>query len=211
MICVETISQPASTATARPPVRDPPCPLYASVIDRDELNAHLDKALVGGRESVTITIADYDPAWPTRFTRERTRIADALDDGVAIRIEHIGSTAVPGLAAKPIVDILVTVADADDEAAFAAALVEAGYELRVREPGHRMFRTPQRDVHVHVWADVDPEVDRYLALRDRLRASARDRAAYEQLKRNLASRQWDDMNHYADAKSDIIAAVLARA
>jgi GrpB-like predicted nucleotidyltransferase (UPF0157 family) len=186
-------------------------PAYASVIDRDELTAHLDKALVGGREPVTITIADYDPAWPTRFTRERTRIADALDDGVAIRIEHIGSTAVPGLAAKPIVDILVTVADADDEAAFAAALVEAGYELRVREPGHRMFRTPQRDVHVHVWADLDPEVGRYLALRDRLRASARDRAAYEQLKRNLAFRQWDDMNHYADAKSDIIAAVLARA
>jgi len=178
-------------------------------MDRDALNAHLDKALIGGREAVTITIADYDPAWPTRFERERARVEDAIQDA-AIRIEHIGSTAVPGLAAKPIVDILVTVADADDDAAFAAALVEAGYELRVCEPGHRMFRTPQRDVHVHVWADDDPEVDRYLALRDRLRASPDDRAAYEQLKRELASRDWEDMNHYADAKSGMIVAVLAR-
>jgi GrpB-like predicted nucleotidyltransferase (UPF0157 family) len=179
-------------------------------MDRDDLNAYLDTVLVGGREPVSaITIADYDPAWPTRFGTERARIAQALGDG-AIRIEHIGSTAVPGLAAKPIVDILVTVTDPDDESRFAPALVRAGYELRVSEPGHRMFRTPQRDVHIHVWADGDAEVDRYLVLRDRLRASSQDRAAYERLKRELASRAWDDTNHYADAKGGLIEALLAR-
>ena len=107
-------------------------------------------------------------------------------------------------------DILVTVDNPDDEAAFAPALVHAGYELRVREAGHRMFRTPRRDVHVHVWADDDAEVGRYLALRDRLRASRDDRAAYERLKRELASRDWDDMNHYAEAKGELIEALIAR-
>jgi GrpB-like predicted nucleotidyltransferase (UPF0157 family) len=166
--------------------------------------------LIGGRERVAIRIADYDPAWPARFEQERTRIIDALPEGTAIRIEHIGSTSVPGLGAKPIVDILVTVADPDDEAAFAPALIAAGYVLRVHEPGHRMFRTPQRDVHVHVWADDDPEADRYLAFRDHLRASAEDRAAYERLKRELATREWADMNDYADAKGDLIRAILVR-
>jgi GrpB-like predicted nucleotidyltransferase (UPF0157 family) len=179
-------------------------------MDRDDLNAHLDRVLVGGREPVSaITIADYNPAWPARYERERARIAQALGDS-AVRIEHIGSTAVPGLAAKPIVDILVTVTDPDNESAFAPALIGAGYELRVREPGHGMFRTPDRDVHVHVWADNDAEVDRYLKLRDRLRASPEDRTAYERLKRKLASRAWDDMNHYAEAKGRLIEELLAR-
>ena len=179
-------------------------------MNRDDLNTYLDTVLIGGREPVSsIAIADYDPAWPARFERERARISQALGDG-AVRIEHIGSTAVPGLAAKPIVDILVTVTDPEDESAFAPALVRAGYELRVREPGHRMFRTPDWDVHVHVWADNDAEVERYLVLRDRLRASPEDRTAYERLKRNLASRAWDDMNHYADAKGRLIEELLAR-
>ncbi len=103
----------------------------------------------------------------------------------------------PGLAAKPIIDILVAVGDPADEAAYVPALEAAGYVLRVREPEHRMLRTPELDVHVHVWADADPEIGRHLAFRDRLRASAEDRAAYEALKRELARREWEDMNHYA--------------
>jgi GrpB-like predicted nucleotidyltransferase (UPF0157 family) len=71
-----------------------------------------------------------------------------------------------------------------------------------------MFRTPQRDVHVHVWAENDAEVGRYLALRDRLRASPDDRAAYERLKRELATREWEDMNHYAHAKGALIEKLL---
>lgn len=167
------------------------------------------RALIGGRERRAIVIVDYDPSWPERYELERERLRAALG-AIAIRIEHIGSTAVPGLAAKAIVDVLVTVADPDDEAATAPALEGAGYELRVRERGHRMFRTPALDVHVHVWGDSDPEVGRYLRFRDRLRGSPEDRDAYERLKRELAGREWGDMNEYADAKGALIEAILAR-
>ena len=177
---------------------------------RDDLNKVLDAVLVGGRERRPIVIVDYDPGWPARFEHERQRITKALGAS-ATRIEHIGSTAVPGLAAKPIIDVLVTVTDPDDEAAFAPRLQAAGYELRVREPGHRMLRTPERDVHVHVLRDGDEEVARHLVFRDRLRSSPDDRAEYERLKRTLAAHEWDDMNHYAEAKSPLIEAILARA
>jgi GrpB-like predicted nucleotidyltransferase (UPF0157 family) len=83
--------------------------------------------------------------------------------------------------------------------------------LRVREPEHRMLRAPQLDVHVHVWRDGSSEVGRHLAFRDRLRASADDRAAYERLKRSLAQREWDDMNDYAAAKGALIEAIMRRA
>jgi GrpB-like predicted nucleotidyltransferase (UPF0157 family) len=106
--------------------------------------------------------------------------------------------------------VLVTVSDPEAESSFVPQLQAAGYELRVREKGHRMFRTTQRDVHVHVWADHDPEVDRYLRFRDQLRRSASDRAAYEQLKRSLAEHDWSDMNHYADAKSRLVEEMLGR-
>lgn len=170
----------------------------------------LDTVLIGGRERRPIVIAPYDPAWPERFERERTTLADALGT-TAVTIDHIGSTSVPGLAAKPIVDVLVTVADVDDEDAYLPPLEDAGYVLRVREPGHRMFRTPPLDVHVHVWSADDPEVRRYLLFRDRLRTDADDRARYEDLKRRLAEREWDDMNDYAQAKSDLVEEILARA
>jgi GrpB-like predicted nucleotidyltransferase (UPF0157 family) len=173
----------------------------------DEL---LDQVLVGGRERRQVVIADYDPEWPRRFDLERQRISEALGAG-AIRIEHIGSTAVPGLAAKPIIDVLVAVADPEDEGMIGPALEAVGYQLRVREPGHRMFRTPERDVHVHLWAESDPEVERHLRFRDRLRTSTKDRRAYERLKRDLARREWSDMNYYAEAKTDLIASILDRA
>jgi GrpB-like predicted nucleotidyltransferase (UPF0157 family) len=179
------------------------------VTDRDELNARLDRILVGGREPARVWLEEYTDAWPARFERERARIAAALGDA-ASAVEHIGSTAVPGLAAKPIVDILVAVADPNDPA-HRTALERAGYVLRVDEPGHRMFRTPERDVHVHIVRAGTDDVTRHLAFRDRLRASEPDRNAYEALKRELAAREWEDMNHYADAKGELIAAILARA
>ncbi len=179
-------------------------------MNRDERDRELGELLIGGREEREITIADYDPTWPVRFDAERARVRAALGPR-AIRIEHIGSTAVPGLSAKPIVDVLVTVEHPDDDAVSVAALTAAGYELRVREPGHRMFRTPARDVHVHVWGDDDPEVTRYLRFRDRLRRSSEDRKTYEQVKRGLAQSEWADMNQYADAKGPVIVEILARA
>jgi GrpB-like predicted nucleotidyltransferase (UPF0157 family)/GNAT superfamily N-acetyltransferase len=179
-------------------------------VDDEDRDAYLDEVLVGGRERRAIVVVDYDLTWPQQFERERARIASALGAS-ALGIEHIGSTSVPGLAAKPVVDVLVIVADPEDEAAFAPALIVAGYEVRVREPAHRLFRTPGRDVHVHVRAVTDPEVDRHLLFRDRLRQSPEDRYRYEQLKRTLARRTWDDMNHYADAKGRLIEEILAGA
>ena len=167
-------------------------------------DAYLDRVLIGGRERREIVIAPYDPAWPERFRAERARIAAALG-GRALRTEHIGSTSVPGLAAKPIVDVLVEVAALDG-----VDLAGAGYVLRVREEGHLMFRTPALDVHVHVWPSGHADIAAQLAFRDRLRASPEDRAAYESLKRELAGREWPDMNDYADAKGGLIREILAR-
>jgi GrpB-like predicted nucleotidyltransferase (UPF0157 family) len=179
-------------------------------VDPDELEAHLDRVLIGPREPGPVALAEPDPAWPARFARERDRIRQALG-AVALRVEHIGSTSVPGLAAKPIVDILLTVPDPDDEPAFRDRLEQAGYVLRVREAGHRMFRTPDLRVHIHVLADDDEEADRYLIFRDRLRSSEHDRLAYEQLKRELATRDWKEIGLYADAKGPLIETILARA
>ncbi|MCD9197346.1 GrpB family protein [Aeromicrobium wangtongii] len=168
-----------------------------------------DQPLIGGPERREIVIADPDPAWAQRYERERRRIVAALGDRV-LRVDHIGSTSVPGLAAKPVIDIDLSVADPDDEAAYVPDLEAAGYVLRVREPGHRMLRTPERDVHVHVCALGSEWETRHLVFRDWLRAHPDDRQRYEDVKRSLAG-VWDDSNAYADAKSDVIADIMRRA
>lgn len=166
--------------------------------------------LVGGPEALAIELHPADERWPGRYLDHRRRIQDALAPA-DVDIEHIGSTSVPGLAAKPIIDIVVTVDDITAEEDYLDPLLAAGYELRVREPGHRLVRTPERDVHVHLFERGDPAVDEYLLLRDHLRSDADDRALYEDTKRALLSRRWDDMNDYADAKTDVIVAIKARA
>lgn len=170
----------------------------------------LPTGLIGGPEKRAIEIVDYDPQWPAKFHEQAKRIAQAMGNS-ALQIEHIGSTSVPGLAAKPIVDILLVVKDSSDEAAYLPALETAGYVLRVREPDfeeHRMFRTPERNVHVHVFSERSREIARYLNFRDRLRADEADRKRYEELKRRLATQDWPDGNAYADAKSEVIEAIL---
>ena len=130
---------------------------------------------------------------------------------VARRIGHVGSTAVPGLAAKPIVDISVSVDDVDHDEVYRPAMERAGYELRVLELGHRMFRTPGRDVHVHFWPAGGDDERRHLVFRDWLRVDAADRRRYEEHKRELARRDWADMNDYAQAKNTIIDEIMRRA
>jgi GrpB-like predicted nucleotidyltransferase (UPF0157 family) len=172
-----------------------------------------ETGLVGGLEQRTIEIVDYDPAWPQKFQTHAQAITKALGDA-ALRIEHIGSTSVPDLAAKPIIDILVVVANSANEDSYLARMVSAGYELRVREPDfheHRMFRTPERDVHVHVYSPDSPEIERYLTFRDRLRKAPLERQSYEDTKRKLATRAWADMNAYAEAKTKVIEHILAAA
>jgi GrpB-like predicted nucleotidyltransferase (UPF0157 family) len=169
-----------------------------------------EEALIGGREPRPIAIVEHDPAWAHRFGALRAPLAAALGS-VAVRIEHVGSTAVPGLAAKPIVDVQVAVADPDREELFVPALEWLGYVLRVREPGHRMLRTPALDVHVHVWRAGGEDERRHLLFRDWLRRSAADRERYARVKRRLAARDWEDMNAYADAKTPVIAEITVRA
>ncbi|RFA07190.1 hypothetical protein B7R21_16500 [Subtercola boreus] len=166
--------------------------------------------IIGGAEAGRLELHSYDEHWVSAYLDHRRRIAEALS-AVRTDIEHIGSTSVPGLAAKPIVDIVVTVDDITAEEDYLPALLAAGYELRVREPGHRLVRTPERDVHVHIYERNAPAVGEYLLLRDHLRGDPRDRALYESTKRELLSRQWNDMNEYAEAKTDVIREIKARA
>ena len=176
----------------------------------EEREAYLDRVLIGGREPAEISVVDYDERWSMRFREIAERVRQALGED-ALGVEHIGSTSVPGLAAKPIVDVLLTVSDINNEAAYVPALESAGFLLRVREPAHRMMRTPARDVHVHVYEPGRPEARDYIDLRDWLRVDAEDREVYAATKRMLARQQWNDMNDYADAKTEVIYDVLARA
>ena len=179
----------------------------------DPIEERVHNAIIGEVEAPDIVVVDYDPAWPERFRREAAKIRSALGDA-ALAVEHIGSTSVPGLAAKPIIDILLVVEDSGDEPSYLPALVEAGYVLRVREKDfyeHRMLRTPKKDVHVHVFSPGSPEIRRYLMLRDHLRDNVEDRELYARTKRDLASGEWPTMQHYAEAKTGVVEGILFRA
>ena len=160
-----------------------------------------------------VLLDDYDPAWATAFEREAARIRGALGDQVRL-LEHVGSTSVPGLPAKPIIDIVLAVPDSTDEDAYVPPMEAAGYVLRIREP--RMVRAPavqgpgSRVEHPRLHVGT-AEIDRMLAFRDWLRSHDDDRLLYERTKRDLAAREWKYVQHYADAKTDVVAAIMARA
>jgi GrpB-like predicted nucleotidyltransferase (UPF0157 family) len=159
-----------------------------------------------------IVLADHDPAWPRLFRREADRIRAALGERV-VGIDHVGSTAVPGLAAKPRIDILLVVPDSADEPAYVPPLERSGYVLRIREPDwyeHRVFKGPDTDVNLHVFSPGCPEIDRMIGFRDWLRANGDDRELYERAKRALAGRTWAYMQDYADAKTAVVEEILAR-
>jgi GrpB-like predicted nucleotidyltransferase (UPF0157 family) len=166
--------------------------------------------LIGGPEKRAIVVEPYSSTWQAIFQEHRRRINDALGT-VARRVDHIGSTAVTGLAGKPIIDIQVSVLDVEKEESYLAPLAAAGYRLRVREPGHRMFRTPELHVHIHVCDTGGGWERRHLLLRDWLRHSADDRNAYAKLKTDLQKQGWETMNHYAEAKTALISEMLVRA
>jgi len=160
-----------------------------------------------------IYLAEYDPDWPRLFQREAERIRRALGERVLL-VEHTGSTSVPGLAAKPLIDILLVVPDSADEPQYVPDLEAAGYVLRIREPDwyqHRVFKGPDTDVNLHVFSEGCEEIERILLFRDRLRADDADRALYERTKRDLARRTWKYTQNYADAKSTVVEAIIARA
>ncbi len=159
-----------------------------------------------------IELAPYDPAWPEAFEAQAASVRAALGQR-AIAIHHAGSTSVPGLCAKPIIDMVLVVADSADEAAYVAALEAAGYALRIREPDwfeHRLLRGAGPAVNLHVFSAECPEIGRMLAFRDHLRADGADRTLYEVTKRDLATREWQFTQDYADAKTVVVEAILER-
>ncbi len=160
-----------------------------------------------------IQIVDYDPEWPRLFEREATRIHATLGARVLI-LEHMGSTSVPGLAAKPKIDMLLVVANSADEPAYVPDMERAGYVLHIREPDwyeHRLFKGPDTDINLHVFSAGCPEIDRVLLFRNWLRGNATDRHLYERTKRELARHNWKYMQNYADAKTTVVEEIVARA
>lgn len=163
--------------------------------------------------AATIELVPSDPAWPATYVREAAAIRAVLGDRVVL-LEHAGSTSVPGLAAKPRIDIVLEVPDSADEPAYVPDMEAAGYLLRVREPDwfqHRMFRGPGADINLHVFSAGCSETCRMLAFRDHLRTDDADRALYQGTKEALAARTWRHVQHYADAKSTVVAEIMDRA
>lgn len=145
---------------------------------------------MSGRERVVVV--DYDPRWPQLFAREAEKIQAALSDR-ALQVEHAGSTSVPDLAAKPVIDIVLVVVDSADEQSYRTLPEAAGYVLRIQEPEwfeHRMFKGSNLDVNLHVFSAGCPEIGRMLMFRDWLRANAAHRDLYARTKASLAERQW---------------------
>lgn len=169
--------------------------------------------LLGAASGEPIAITTYDDDWPRVFTVWEGRLSRALG-AIAPRIEHVGSTAVPGLAAKPVVDIQVAVRVLEDEAAYIPAIESTGVPLRSRHDEDRYFRAPPdtpRVVQIHVCEAGGAWQRNHLLFRDYLRADADTRRAYEELKWDLAERYRDDRMAYTEGKTPFIRAAIQRA
>jgi GrpB-like predicted nucleotidyltransferase (UPF0157 family) len=149
----------------------------------------------------TIYLTPNDPAWPSLFTRLKEQIQEALGDAILV-LEHVGSTSVPGLSAKPIIDMVMAVADSSDETSYVKALEAKGYTLR-------LLKSPAIQGNLHVFSAGCQEIERMVLFRDWLRNHADDRLLYEATKRDLAARTCKYTQNYADAKSEVVQAILA--
>ena len=160
-----------------------------------------------------ILLAEYDSDWPRLYQRDEKRIRSALGER-ALVIEHVGSTSVPGLAAKPVIDIVLVVADSANESAYVPGLEAHGYVLQIREPDwfeHRVFKGPDTNVNLHVFSHGCSEVQVMLDFRDWLRVNDADRELYERAKRNLTAQDWKYVQNYADAKTAVVQEINERA
>jgi len=181
--------------------------------DTDEEMAALRISGTVTAHSDTIRLAPYDPAWPALYAQEAAKIRAALGDG-ALVLEHVGSTSIPGMSAKPILDILLAVANSADEASYVPPLTAQGYRLHLREPNweqHRVFKGENPSVNLHVFTNGSREIARMLGFRDRCRTHPEEFALYLAVKQELAGRVWRHVQNYANAKSDVVEAIIARA
>ena len=163
--------------------------------------------------SVRVNLVPYDPNWPRVFSGLARRIRGALAEEVLL-LEHVGSTSVPGLSAKPLIDLVLAVADSRDEPVFVPPLEAEGFVFHRREPDwyqHRLLKTPDNEGNLHVFSRGCEEIERMLVFRDRLRTDEGDRKLYERTKQDLARRSWSSVQEYADAKSAVIREILKRA
>lgn len=199
----------------------------------------IEAAGLGAAQQVNgqVVLGEYDPRWPVVYEREAALIeaqfatdfcaqigterpgAAGHGGSGAHRLEHVGSTSVPGLPAKPVIDMLLIVNDPGDEASYVPALTAIGYAVAIREPEwyeHRVLRKQDLDpsagsANLHVLPAGCPETDRMLLFRDRLRTHPGDRELYAETKRGLARQEWKYMQNYADAKTEVVEEILTRA
>lgn len=160
-----------------------------------------------------VIIEPHDPRWPEVFEV----LADAIRGALGTRaksLDHVGSTSVPGLAAKPVIDIVLTVHDSAEEADYRADLESAGFEYRFAEPDwfeHRLFKRAAPAANLHVFSEGCEEVERMLAFRDWLRTHSEDLALYQATKLRLAKQTWARVQDYADAKTEVVLEIMQRA
>ena len=160
-----------------------------------------------------VLLVDYDLDWAAQYEAYRRKIVGALGDKIVL-LEHVGSTAVPGLAAKPRIDILLIVPDSSDEASYIPQLEATGFDLHIRESDwyeHRCLKGFDPPANLHVFSPGCIEIDRMIGFRDWLRTHEDDRALYESTKRCLATQQWQFVQDYADAKSEVVEEIRTRA
>jgi GrpB-like predicted nucleotidyltransferase (UPF0157 family) len=158
-----------------------------------------------------VNLVPHDLSWSALYTAEERRIRETLGDEARL-VEHVGSTAVAGLAAKPIIDIVLAVTDSVAEAAYVPRLEIAGYTVKLREPDwyeHRLLTRAEPAVNLHVFGEGCEEIERMIVFRDRLRTSPADRERYSTLKTELATVEWPSIQDYANAKSDVVMAIIA--
>jgi GrpB-like predicted nucleotidyltransferase (UPF0157 family) len=165
------------------------------------------------RHADSILIREYDPAWPIQFGNLSNRISDSLGT-IVRRIEHIGSTSVPNLAAKPIIDLDVVLGSQSDLPDAIRLLEKIGYvhEGNLGIIGREAFRSPKNEIRHHLYVVIEgaEELRRHIAFRDALRRDEALRSSYEQLKRALAHQYVDDRFSYSEAKSAFITAIVDR-
>jgi GrpB-like predicted nucleotidyltransferase (UPF0157 family) len=163
-------------------------------------------------ERISIELHPYDATWPTRFAEEAQLLRRTL--AVEHSVHHVGSTSVPGLSAKPIIDIVLEVPDSAQESTYVPALEAAGYTFTLREPEwfqHRLMKRAAPAINLHVFSAGCIELGRMLTFRDWLRSHDKDRRLYERTKQNLAARAWANMDDYASAKTEVVSQILNRA
>lgn len=178
--------------------------------DESNKDVHIGKVIP---HNSTIFLAKYDPRWLEIFESEKRRILNVLGTQ-ALLIEHAGSTSVPGLIAKPIIDIVLVVKESANESSYVPSLESVGYVLRIREPDwfeHRLLKGPDYPVNLHVFSKDCSEVDRMLLFRDYLRSNPEAKELYASTKLELSQKVWKYIQNYADAKSAVVQNIIDKA